>query len=432
MPTIRHFLPIDPSWYFPREHLLKVPEVPIVKTCSRMWGFLLWVFGQAVFLRLEGRGSHRIIYVSKRRAQEFLGASASKEHVGRQFAEKIYMLAQHCKRSSLPEEVNCIRREADKTKESLQQLPDRDIQSDIRELIERIQSNACRLLQGQVEEEMRQAIVDTALLELRAMAIEVSVLCARDSSSFRLPAHSEEAKEWYQRIFSAFQVGASVVALKPLLAEGSRRGFLNQKFHPFFGGSILHMLAKREGYGDLMPFVRDLHGDFSSQDFFGNTPLMWAIANACNGNARSILLASDKGAAYLNLSDTLTHQNTALHLAVGKGYTTHSRDRVLLACSNLELVNLLLEKGINPNIPNGEGDTPLHLACARRDTSMIQALLRGGADPSLKNKAGKTAQELISLSYSETKALLERTVAVFLLPQDQFDAHRDAASLLFA
>ena len=246
MPTIRRFLPIDPSWYSPGDHLLRVPEGPIVKSYSRVWGFLLWVFGQAVFLHLEGSGSHRTIYVSKRRVQEFLGSSASKEHIGRQFAEKIYMLAQRCRRGSLPEGVNSIRREAEKTKESLQQLPDRDIQEDIRELIENIQSNACRLLQEQGEEEIRQAIVDTALLELRAMAIEVSALCARDRSSFQLPALSQEAKEWHQRVMSALLARDSAEGVKTLLEEGFRKGFLNQKSHLSVGGSILHTLAKRE------------------------------------------------------------------------------------------------------------------------------------------------------------------------------------------
>ena len=55
--------------------------------------------------------------------------------------------------------------------------------------------------------------------------------------------------------------------------------------------------------------------------------------------------------------------NTALHYAVSP-----------------EMTQILLEGGISPNIPNGDGLCSLHLAVKRRDFISIKHLLMHGAD----------------------------------------------------
>jgi ankyrin repeat protein len=56
------------------------------------------------------------------------------------------------------------------------------------------------------------------------------------------------------------------------------------------------------------------------------------------------------------------------------------------AVANAEL---LLRKGANPNLPNLNGDTPLHRAVSR-DFVMTKLLLENSANPNLKNKRGRT------------------------------------------
>ena len=47
---------------------------------------------------------------------------------------------------------------------------------------------------------------------------------------------------------------------------------------------------------------------------------------------------------------------------------------------NLQIVQLLLERGASVNARYNRGSTPLHEALNRRDVAIVQALLEGGAD----------------------------------------------------
>jgi len=47
---------------------------------------------------------------------------------------------------------------------------------------------------------------------------------------------------------------------------------------------------------------------------------------------------------------------------------------------NVELVNLLLEKGADPNARNGEGKTPLTFAREKGHDSVVELLRKRGAE----------------------------------------------------
>ena len=68
-------------------------------------------------------------------------------------------------------------------------------------------------------------------------------------------------------------------------------------------------------------------------------------------------------------------------------------------CSSLEMVELLLQNGANPNIKNNEGVTALKSACEKGENNLekIKLLLKYGANPAIRNKYGNTA-------YSSAKA----------------------------
>src|SRR5262245_43353577 len=73
---------------------------------------------------------------------------------------------------------------------------------------------------------------------------------------------------------------------------------------------------------------------------------------------------------------------------------------------NLELVRMMAAKGANLNLRDGSGSTPLMWAAFNEtgDASVVEELLRSGADPFAVNKAGETAMTW-ALKRGETAAV---------------------------
>ncbi len=77
-------------------------------------------------------------------------------------------------------------------------------------------------------------------------------------------------------------------------------------------------------------------------------------------------------------------RTTALHQAVQLGL--------------VDIVQLLLERGADPNLRDGDGDSPLHLAILNHHAQIIRQLLNQGADPNAINDDGNTPLLLASES----------------------------------
>jgi ankyrin repeat protein len=79
-----------------------------------------------------------------------------------------------------------------------------------------------------------------------------------------------------------------------------------------------------------------------------------------------------------------------LHAAVtgapGSASWDPARQRDVIAC--------LIEAGADPNAAAAGGVTPLHRAVRNRCSAAVEALLRAGADPRLRNDRGSTASDL--------------------------------------
>jgi hypothetical protein len=65
-------------------------------------------------------------------------------------------------------------------------------------------------------------------------------------------------------------------------------------------------------------------------------------------------------------------------------------NRATLAC-NLDLMQVLLERGANVNARDGSGDTPIRNAVIRGNTPAVKLLMRYGADPHIVSGNGKSA-----------------------------------------
>ncbi|ADO67353.1 hypothetical protein crov319 [Cafeteria roenbergensis virus] len=56
----------------------------------------------------------------------------------------------------------------------------------------------------------------------------------------------------------------------------------------------------------------------------------------------------------------------------------------------LKIIEYLVSKGLNPDLPNNQGITPLHLACEKQYSEIIIFLLKCGSDPNSKDNYGRT------------------------------------------
>jgi hypothetical protein len=66
-----------------------------------------------------------------------------------------------------------------------------------------------------------------------------------------------------------------------------------------------------------------------------------------------------------------------------------------LARQRMTLLKEMLRLGANPNIPSGDGTTPLHLALAKEyDVDVLRLLLKHGADPDVPGKDGRTVRDI--------------------------------------
>ena len=87
------------------------------------------------------------------------------------------------------------------------------------------------------------------------------------------------------------------------------------------------------------------------------------------------------------------NEDTPLHIAC--------RDK------SIKPIELLLEKGADPNIKNKDGDTPLHIACRNNFQSIhIELLLGKGADPNIKNKAEDTPLDVVCKSLNNPSSVI--------------------------
>ncbi|KAM0914470.1 hypothetical protein ACQ4PT_011477 [Festuca glaucescens] len=171
-------------------------------------------------------------------------------------------------------------------------------------------------------------------------------------------------------------------------AEGRRLADKLGAVRDGFGNGLLHSAVLGGSLPMCRYLVEDLRMDVDDVGLMGETPFTVAVAR---GNMELVSYFLDQGADKERLNDD---GYTPLHLATGKG---------------VEMVELLLSKGANPNSLN-HGGTALHLAAIHGQDDIMKVLLDHHADHKLAlSGTDHTALVLatISCSLKCVKLLLE-------------------------
>ena len=138
------------------------------------------------------------------------------------------------------------------------------------------------------------------------------------------------------------------------------------------GNTPLHLAAGngREGVVDLLLKHK---ANIKAGNNFEETPLHYATREGHEGVVKMLLdkeaQSPKEGEAMIN---KISNDFTPLHIATHDSFQGRMQD------ARIRMVNLLLEKGANPNIHDSSGQTPLHLAAGNGDADVVQALLENG------------------------------------------------------
>lgn len=286
--------------------------------------------------------------------------------------------------------------------------------TDILNFIDDLHDSTRQVLTESTSLELAQDILENAEHEFRFILFQVEYIGEPDPALQEIQQRTPKEIEWSKKV-RANRYNRE--AARTLIEEGNKLGLLNKKFILFLRGTSFHYFSA-SNRKEFIPLLIKYGVDLSSRDGFGNTGLIWSIANAGNEIAMEILKLGGSG-SYLD--EQCNRGNSALHLAVGKGYKTISADKERLKFSNLEIVQQLIALKSNVNLANNDGNTPLHLACLRRDSDMIKALLDTGAVRSIKNKKGELAEDLLKYDHPLAYKIIEQTVNAFLLSENEHE-----------
>ena len=146
------------------------------------------------------------------------------------------------------------------------------------------------------------------------------------------------------------------------------------------GISPLH-LAAYKGQDDNVEYLLKQKADINKKDILGRIPLTFAIIE---GQTNCVQALVDAGS---DLSVTDVNGNTLLHYALGgKG-------------NSLLYANMLIDKGIELNAVNNEGNTPLMVLATKNyneNVRLLQRMIKAGAkQEGYVNIYGKTFYSLL-------------------------------------
>ncbi|VDM32427.1 unnamed protein product [Hydatigera taeniaeformis] len=149
------------------------------------------------------------------------------------------------------------------------------------------------------------------------------------------------------------------------------------------------MIAVSAGREDVVAYLLNagLSVDVNVVNSTGQNCLHYAASKNRLSIARRLLLAGIQA----DLRDW--GGNTPLHRAVSRGHT----DMAKMLLAGVALADTGVNRDISkcsPNTPNDAGQTPLHIACEEGNTEIMKILLITGGDLTVKDKEGRAPGDL--------------------------------------
>lgn len=154
---------------------------------------------------------------------------------------------------------------------------------------------------------------------------------------------------------------------------------------------------------DFLPGIRALlkwKANPNQEDKEGNTPLILAIEIYVFETKE--LEFGTTGTRYPIVKRLLKRYLKMINLLLDKGANPNLQNKegntaliIAAKIDDLELIQDLLNRGANPNLQNKEGDTALIMAIRKNNPQVIKELLKVGANPYLKNNSGKNAFDIL-------------------------------------
>ncbi|XP_063608800.1 transient receptor potential channel pyrexia-like isoform X2 [Penaeus indicus] len=161
----------------------------------------------------------------------------------------------------------------------------------------------------------------------------------------------------------------------------------------------LHLAAMKSCF-NCMKQLLDAGADINLKDIQDRTPLFYAVNNNRGKSGQCIQLLLEKGSS---VNGVCEGRITPLHVAAEVG--------------NVTAAQLLLKAGASHDARDKDGCTPLHLATT---SGMVEALLAGGADVTVKDNALQTPLERVIQFYpTVAQTLLDAGVEVRGNPQEK-------------
>ena len=156
--------------------------------------------------------------------------------------------------------------------------------------------------------------------------------------------------------------------------------------------------AKAAYNGDVDAIRRLPKGELIAKDEGGNTPLIWASEAGHTRVVEFILeQTQEEPAHHQHINEKGFRGSTAISRAARHGHVS--------------IVKLLTKQSaLNANLPNSKLQYPLHVAAFRQHSTIVQYLLRAGADPHVVDRKGKTP--LADTKCSKTQELLRSAMVL--------------------
>jgi ankyrin repeat protein len=218
---------------------------------------------------------------------------------------------------------------------------------------------------------------------LVALGAEADLFCAAGIGALEeVQAHFDDAGELVP--------GASRTGSSRFAADGTRLPCPPLSAREQLSDALY--IACRNGQADVVRFLLDKQPDLSFRAFLGATPLHWAYFGGsravialleqagadpevrdpvlgCNPRSFGICVAANWGFEFL-VRARLAEDSSLVNIMDGRTSPLHES----AGNNHAQIVRLLLDRGANPLLTNGDGQTPLDLAVTKGHTQVAEML----------------------------------------------------------